>query len=275
MALLSQSKTLAGSRAFSGLRNRVTPVVSNGSRITMKRKDSYMVEVNVGEDEPEDIAVRKFMKKVMESGVIEELRNRRYKETPLQEWKRRTRERIAKNKMGIRMPTWEEEYGIDPEVKPFDEFFQRDPDQAAAFVDGCQYQLDGGGGYMDAWGSNMSGGYIQPMGGYMTADQTGGYAQGGTYMTQDMGAYGGYAAPAVDAYGNAYAAPAVDAYGNTYAPPAVDSYGNPIAYVDPAYMPQQDGYQQPMYPQQDGYQQPMYPQQDGYQQPMYPPPQQQ
>eukprot|EP00967_Tisochrysis_lutea_P108265 scaffold167605_cov21-Tisochrysis_lutea.AAC.1 len=31
------------------------------------------LQVNVGEDEPEDIAVRKFMKKVMESGVIEEV----------------------------------------------------------------------------------------------------------------------------------------------------------------------------------------------------------
>uniref|UniRef100_A0A7S3QKF1 Ribosomal protein S21 n=1 Tax=Dunaliella tertiolecta TaxID=3047 RepID=A0A7S3QKF1_DUNTE len=227
MALLSQSKTLAGSRAFSGLRARVSPVVSNGSRVTMKRKDSYMVEVNVGEDEPEDIAVRKFMKKVMESGVIEELRNRRYKETPLQEWKRRTRERIAKNKMGIRMPTWEEEYGIDPEVKPFDEFYQRDPEVAASFVDGfMQYQLDNGG-YMDsAWGQNMAGGYIQSMGGYMSPDQTGGYAQaGGAYMAgaQDAGAYGGYAAPAVDAY------------------------GNPITYADPAYIPQPEGYQQPIY----------------------------
>jgi hypothetical protein len=46
MALLSQSKTLAGgSRAFSGLRARQAPVVSNGCRATMKRKDSYMVEV--------------------------------------------------------------------------------------------------------------------------------------------------------------------------------------------------------------------------------------
>jgi ribosomal protein S21 len=34
--------------------------------------------VNVGEDEPEDIAVRKFMKKVMESGVIEEVRTHQF-----------------------------------------------------------------------------------------------------------------------------------------------------------------------------------------------------
>lgn len=47
MSLLSQSKTLAGgSRAFSGLRARQTPVVSNGCFATMKRKDSYMVEVS-------------------------------------------------------------------------------------------------------------------------------------------------------------------------------------------------------------------------------------
>ena len=45
MALLSQSKVLAGGKAFCGLRARQTPVVSNGARATMKRKDSYMVEV--------------------------------------------------------------------------------------------------------------------------------------------------------------------------------------------------------------------------------------
>eukprot|EP00967_Tisochrysis_lutea_P023539 scaffold27013_cov17-Tisochrysis_lutea.AAC.1 len=72
----------------------------------------------------------------------------------------------------------------------------------------------------------VAGGYIQSMGGYMSPDQTGGYAQaGGAYMAgaQDAGAYGGYAAPAVDAY------------------------GNPITYADPAYIPQPEGYQQPIY----------------------------
>lgn len=82
----------------------------------------------------------------------------------------------------------------------------------------------------------------------MTPDQTGSYAQpGGGYMSPpDASAYGGYAAPAVDAYGNPI-----------YAAPAVDAYGNPI-YADPAaYAPQPD-YQQPGYaqppPQQGGYQ---------------------
>jgi hypothetical protein len=36
--------------------------------------------------------------------------------------------------LGIKLPTWEEEYGIDPEVKPFDEFYQRDPESTARFV---------------------------------------------------------------------------------------------------------------------------------------------
>jgi len=35
-----------------------------------------LAQVNVGEDEPEDIAVRRFMKKVMESGVIDEVRKK-------------------------------------------------------------------------------------------------------------------------------------------------------------------------------------------------------
>ena len=45
MALLSQSRCLAGSKAFTGVRPRQAPAVANGSKYFMKRKDSYMVEV--------------------------------------------------------------------------------------------------------------------------------------------------------------------------------------------------------------------------------------
>lgn len=32
-------------------------------------------------------------------------------------------------------PTWEEEYGLDAEVKPFEEFFTTDPNNETGFVD--------------------------------------------------------------------------------------------------------------------------------------------
>jgi len=187
MASLSQCRALAGAKAFTGIRPRAVSAVSGAMAMTMKRKDSYMVEVNVGEDEPEDIAVRKFMKKVVESRVIEQLRARRYKETPLEEYKRRTRERIERIKLRILEPTWEEEYANEPyEVKPFEEFFSQDPDNETGFVnDLMQYQdqeyaMAGQGAYMNdanaaggAWG-----GYVNSpnaaRGGYMNAQQ-GGY----------------------------------------------------------------------------------------------------
>lgn len=37
------------------------------------KQGTCALQVNVGEDEPEDIAVRKFMKKVVESRVIEQV----------------------------------------------------------------------------------------------------------------------------------------------------------------------------------------------------------
>ncbi|GFH11718.1 uncharacterized protein HaLaN_07264 [Haematococcus lacustris] len=94
----------------------------------MRRRDSFMVEVNVGEDEPEDIAVRKFMKKIVDVRLIEQLRARRYLETPKEERKRRLKERIEARKLGVVQATWEEEYGEDTEYKAFNEFFSRDPD---------------------------------------------------------------------------------------------------------------------------------------------------
>jgi len=49
MAMLSQSKVLAGgSRAFCGVRAAKPACVANGAHATMKRKDSYMVEVGGG-----------------------------------------------------------------------------------------------------------------------------------------------------------------------------------------------------------------------------------
>ena len=99
---MGQSRLIAGgARAFTGVRPRAVKAVRNGCTVFMRRKDSYMVEVraaagyratsrplggrypirqirqvNLGEEEPEDIAVRRFMKAVQESKVIEQVRNR-------------------------------------------------------------------------------------------------------------------------------------------------------------------------------------------------------
>lgn len=48
MASLTMMRAVSGVRAFQGTKARVAPRISNGSdKYTMKRKDSYMVEVGV------------------------------------------------------------------------------------------------------------------------------------------------------------------------------------------------------------------------------------
>ncbi len=96
---LAFGRALAGVKAFTGVRPRQQKLASNGSKVFMRRKDSYMVEVghqrpqpsatlslfwleplaarrqvNLDEDESEDIAVRRFMRAVMDSKVIQQVR---------------------------------------------------------------------------------------------------------------------------------------------------------------------------------------------------------
>lgn len=155
-------------------------IIANGAFATMRKKDSYMVEVLVGEDESEDIAVRRFMKQVVQSKVIEKLRARKHKETKIEAYKRRFRERCEARKLerelGITDPNWEELYGMDRDPKPFQEFFSAaDPDDADAFLDLMpnvpgdgmfdQFGMDNAkwGGYIDA----PNGEPFNQMGGYM------------------------------------------------------------------------------------------------------------
>lgn len=173
MASISQARALAGVKAFTGVRPRVAAPVANGSKYFMKKKDSYMVEVEVGEDEPEDVAVRRYMKLVMQSRVVEKLRARRTKESKIEEYKRRLRERIEMRKAGVVEPTYEELYSNDPDSKPFDDFFQkRDEEDPEGAYDGLAgddifNSFGQGAGYTDrAWGA-----YAAPVGGN--------YAQGG------------------------------------------------------------------------------------------------
>jgi len=101
----------------------------------MRRKDSYMVEVQVADDESEDSAVRRYMKQVVQSKVIDHLRARRRVESKIETYKRRQRERAEARKLRLVDPTWEELYGEDSEARPFDEFFARDDEELDIFED--------------------------------------------------------------------------------------------------------------------------------------------
>eukprot|EP00199_Chlamydomonas_sp_CCMP681_P006809 CAMPEP_0119108044 /NCGR_PEP_ID=MMETSP1180-20130426/13229_1 /TAXON_ID=3052 ORGANISM="Chlamydomonas cf sp, Strain CCMP681" /NCGR_SAMPLE_ID=MMETSP1180 /ASSEMBLY_ACC=CAM_ASM_000741 /LENGTH=274 /DNA_ID=CAMNT_0007093617 /DNA_START=10 /DNA_END=834 /DNA_ORIENTATION=+ len=255
MSALSQARTIAGSRAFTGLGARQVQRVANGSMCTMKRKDSYMIEVNVGEDEPEDIAVRKFMNKVVDSRVIEQLRARRYKESPLEEFKRRTRERIERIKAKEILATYEEVYGQDPEVKPFAEFFPDGSLEAMTgqFMDSSmvanynqdeflsngvngQYMTDAGGGNTAVWGNYNNNPPAQGFqGGYMTpANQQGGFQQGAGMNDYTWSAPGP---------GAAAEAPAVE----QQSPPPLNNswYAQPMEKLSPNLTPEQK-YEQEM-----------------------------
>lgn len=191
MAALSQCRALAGAKAFTGVRPSRSPVVANGSKYFMKKKDSYMVEVEVAEDEPEDMAVRKFMKQVMQSRVVEQLRARRTKETKIEEYKRRFRERCEARKLGIVEPTWEELYPNELDPRVFDEYFQgRDPDDPDSDAGAMDDLFGTFGGYdasADKWGS-----YVQPANGGAYADGYGtqaGFMQPPQQSGWNQGAY--------------------------------------------------------------------------------------
>lgn len=94
-------------------------------------------QVNIAEDESEDSAVRRYMKQVMQSKVIDQLRARRRVESKIETHKRRLRERAEARKLGIIEPVWDELYGDDTEAKPFDEFFSRDDEELDIFEVGC------------------------------------------------------------------------------------------------------------------------------------------
>ncbi|KAF6260360.1 plastid/chloroplast ribosomal protein S21 [Scenedesmus sp. NREL 46B-D3] len=196
MAAVTQSRALAGCRM--SMQAKQTVKVTNGAKYFMKRRDSYMVEVNVGDTETEDQAVRRYMRAVVQSGVINKLRSRRTKETKIETYKRKLAERAQARKLGIEEPTWDEFYGpaILEEAKPFDEFFVHTTDmemdvyQELPLLDGGYYnQLDGQlydlSNYND---KNFQAGYInngsQDQGGYINQQQQGGYInqqQGGTF----------------------------------------------------------------------------------------------
>lgn len=162
----------------------------------MKRKDSFLVEVNVGEDEAEDIAVRKYMKAVMDTGVINELRSRKTKEPKKDKYKRELKNRIEAHRNGVRQPTWPEIHYDQPvlmEPGPFNDLY-RDPE-------GYDFNID-------LTGPEGAQGMFNPVatqsewGGYNQQNYQGGYQQADSsynrYNSADLGGYqndpaGGYA----------------------------------------------------------------------------------
>jgi len=134
-ASLSQSRALAGCRAMTVVQRAPTvKQVSNGSKYFMRRKGSFMVEVHVSEEETEDQAVKRYMRAVLQSGVLNKLRARRTKETKIEMKKRKLFEKAQARKMGIEEPSWEEVYGENQdEAKPFDEYFCKPGDGDEAF----------------------------------------------------------------------------------------------------------------------------------------------
>ncbi|WIA29653.1 hypothetical protein OEZ86_012139 [Tetradesmus obliquus] len=198
MAAVTQSRALAGCRMT--MQAKQTVRVTNGAKYFMRRRDSYMVEVNVGDTETEDQAVRRYMRAVVQSGVINKLRARRTKETKIETYKRKLAERAQVRKLGIEEPTWDDFYGpaTVEEAKPFDEFFSHTTDMEAdmyqdlPLIDSSYYGQALEGQLYDL--SNFSGqsftpGYInnagQDQGGYINQQQQGGYmsppAQQGTF----------------------------------------------------------------------------------------------
>uniref|UniRef100_A0A061R4Y4 Small subunit ribosomal protein S21 n=1 Tax=Tetraselmis sp. GSL018 TaxID=582737 RepID=A0A061R4Y4_9CHLO len=101
------------------------PAVQNNtsSRLSMKSKGTFNVEVVVGENEPADLALRRFRRAVNSAGVIAEAKRRRRFEDHQDILKRKTKElRLKKSKKFIRPPTWEEARGT-MEPAPFADLF--------------------------------------------------------------------------------------------------------------------------------------------------------
>ncbi|KAG2493706.1 hypothetical protein HYH03_008220 [Edaphochlamys debaryana] len=182
---LLQRQALAG-KAFGSVRPTVAPrsaVVAQA-----RKKDSYMVEVEVGEDEPEDVAVRRYMKLVMQSRVVEKLRARKVKETKIEEYKRRFRERVEMRKAGIVEPSFAELYPTEVVAGPFEDFYQaRDEEDPDGAYDGL---ASGADDIFNAFGT-AAGAY--DAGSYGTTRWTGNYAAGGNSSFGNTGTWqGGY-----------------------------------------------------------------------------------
>ena len=63
--------TCLSSKAFVANSQRIAHS-SNGSKVAMKSRSTYQVQVVVGEDEPQDNALKRFRREVMSAGAAQE-----------------------------------------------------------------------------------------------------------------------------------------------------------------------------------------------------------
>eukprot|EP00887_Chlorella_sp_A99_P001576 scaffold8.g1576.t1 len=112
------------------------PFVANGSRVAMKGRNSFQVEVVVGEDEPQDNAMKRFRREVIYAGVIPEVRRRRYFENNADAKKRKTKESRIKAKRERNRPFAVKSFGqaVGVEPTPFSDLFGS-PDDLALLSD--------------------------------------------------------------------------------------------------------------------------------------------
>ncbi|KAL4445775.1 hypothetical protein ABPG77_008974 [Micractinium sp. CCAP 211/92] len=112
---------------------RALNVASNGSeRTSMKARNTYQVQVVVGEDEPQDNALKRFRREVMTAGVIPEVRRRRYFENAVDAKKRKTKEArmAAKRQQAVR--SFAQVAGQEP--APFSDMFGTGTEDLEIFI---------------------------------------------------------------------------------------------------------------------------------------------
>ncbi|XP_072992385.1 small ribosomal subunit protein bS21c-like [Typha latifolia] len=68
------------------------------ANVLFAKSGCYNVQVVVGEDEPEEVLLRRFRREVMRAGVIQECRRRRFFENMQEKKKRKTREAARRNR---------------------------------------------------------------------------------------------------------------------------------------------------------------------------------
>ncbi|PRW59257.1 30S ribosomal S21 [Chlorella sorokiniana] len=101
---------------------RLQAACSNGQRTTMKSKSTYQVMVVVGDDEPQDNALKRFRREVMTAGVIPEVRRRRYFENSVDAKKRKVKEaRMAAKRQTGGIRSFAQVSGQEP--APFSDMF--------------------------------------------------------------------------------------------------------------------------------------------------------
>ncbi|KAI7842264.1 hypothetical protein COHA_003905 [Chlorella ohadii] len=104
------------------LRGQRVAACSNGQRTSMKAKSTYQVMVVVGDDEPQDNALKRFRREVMNAGLIPEVRRRRYFENSVDAKKRKVKEaRMAAKRQSGGIRSFGQVSGQEP--APFSDMF--------------------------------------------------------------------------------------------------------------------------------------------------------